>query len=145
MDAFGATLEETRRADLLAHVIDASAPEGEREAMRRSVEATLQEIGADERPRVLVLNKVDLLEEDARDELRTNHPDAVLVSGETGWGLQELGERIERELAHTLRSVNLLVPYANGGSLAELHKPRARSPARTHPRGSECGRSCRRG
>ena len=38
------------------------------------------------------------------------------------WGLQELGERIERELAHTLRSVNLLVPYANGGSLAELHE-----------------------
>ncbi len=121
VDAFGATLEETRRADLLAHVIDASAPEGEREAMRRSVQATLQEIGADDRPRVLVLNKVDLLDAQAREDLRTSHPDAVLVSGETGCGLQELGERIERELAHTLRSVELLVPYANGGSLAELH------------------------
>jgi GTPase len=123
VDAFGATLEETRRADLLAHVIDASAPERVREAMRRSVEETLDEIGAEERPRVLVLNKVDLLDQDAREELRTHHPDAALVSGETGYGLRELGERIERELVHTLRSVELLVPYENGGSLlAELHE-----------------------
>ncbi len=86
------------------------------------MEETLQEIGAGERPRVLVLNKVDLLDENAREDLRTHHPDAVLVSGETGRGLDELGERIERELAHTLRSVELLVPYANGGSLAELHE-----------------------
>src|SRR6202167_2012130 len=122
VDAFGATLEETRRAELLAHVIDASAAEEEREAMRRSVEETLREIGGDERPRVLVLNKADLLDEAQREELRTSHPEAVLVSGETGYGLQELGERIARELAHTLRSVELLVPYANGGSLAELHE-----------------------
>jgi GTP-binding protein HflX len=122
VDAFGATLEETRRAELLAHVIDASAPEDEMEAMRRSVEETLEEIGADERPRVLVLNKVDLLVQDAREDLRTHHPDAVLVSGATGAGLAELGERIERELAHTLRPVELLVPYADGTSLAELHE-----------------------
>src|ERR1035437_3169005 len=122
IDAFGATLEETGRAELLVHVSDASAPEDEMEAMRRSVEETLREIGVDERPRVPVLNKVDLLDERAREDLRTNHPDAVLVSGETGYGLHELGERIERELAHTLRPVDLLLPYANGGSLAELHE-----------------------
>ena len=45
----------------------------------------------------------------------------MLVSGVSGEGLAELGERIERELAHTLRTLNLLVPYADGGSLAELH------------------------
>jgi GTP-binding protein HflX len=122
VDAFGATLEETRRAELLAHVVDASAPEDEREAMRRSVEETLQEIGAEESPRLLVLNKVDLLDKDAREDLRTHLPEAVLVSGEMGYGLTELGERIERELAHMLRSVELLVPYTSGGSLAELHE-----------------------
>ncbi len=122
VDAFGATLEETRRADLLAHVIDASAPEEEREAMRRSVQETLEEIGADESARVLVFNKVDLLSAEEREELWVSHPEAVLVSGESGFGLAELGERIERELAHMLRSVELLVPYANGGSLAELHE-----------------------
>lgn len=122
VDAFGATLEETTRAELLLHVIDASAPEQEREAMCRAVEATLREIGADGHARVLVLNKVDLLDEEGRENLRITHPGAVLVSGESGWGLEELGERIERELAHMLRPVELLVPYANGGSLAELHE-----------------------
>jgi len=122
VDAFAATLEETRRADLLAHVLDASAPEEQAEAMRRSVEQTLQEIGAGERPRLLVLNKIDLLDRQQRDELRLRQPEAVLVSGVTGEGLQELGERIEQELRHTLRRLELLVPYADGGSLAELHE-----------------------
>jgi len=122
VDAFGATLEETRRAELLVHVLDGSAEEQQREIMKHSVEQTLEEIGAGERPRVLVLNKVDLLGAEARDELRLRHPDAVLVSGETGEGLPELCERLERELAHTLRRLELLVPYADGGSLAELHE-----------------------
>ncbi len=122
VDAFGATLEETRRADLLAHVLDGSAPAGTSAIMRRSVERTLEEIGAGERPRLLVLNKVDLLDAQSRDELRLRHPDAVLVSASTGEGLGELCTRIERELAHTLRSVELLVPYSAGGSLAELHE-----------------------
>jgi GTPase len=122
IDAFTATLEETGRAQLLAHVLDASAPEAKAEAMRHAVEQTLEEIGAGERPRLLVLNKVDLLDEGEREELRLRHPDAVLVSGVTGEGLEELGERIEQELRHTLRHVELLVPYADGGSLAELHE-----------------------
>src|SRR6185437_11578599 len=120
VDAFAATLEETRRADLLAHVLDASAPEEQAEVMRQAVEETLQEIGAGDRPRLLVLNKIDLLDSEQRDELRLRHPDAVLVSGVTGEGLEQLGERLERELAHTLRRLELLVPYADGGSLAEL-------------------------
>jgi GTP-binding protein HflX len=121
VDAFGATLEETRLADLLLHVIDASAPETDQTEMRRAVEEVLEEIGAGEGPRVLVLNKVDLLDHDSREELRLRHPNAVLVSGTTGDGLPELEERIEQELRHTLRPMELLVPYTQGGSLAELH------------------------
>jgi GTPase len=122
VDALGATLEETSRAELLAHVLDGSASEEQMEIMRRSVEETLEEIGAGERPRLLVLNKIDLLDDAAREDLRLRHPDAVFVSGVSGEGLEELGERIERQLAHTLRRVDLLVPYADGGSLAELHE-----------------------
>jgi GTP-binding protein HflX len=122
VDAFGATLEETRRAELLVHVLDGSADESQRATMQRSVEQTLEEIGAGEQPRLLALNKVDLLDRQARDDLRLRHPQAVLVSGVTGEGLEELGERIEQELLHTLRSLELLVPYADGGSLAELHE-----------------------
>jgi GTP-binding protein HflX len=121
VDAFGATLEETLRADLLLHVLDASAEPTEMEAMRHAVEEVLQEIGAGESPRVLVLNKADLLDEQTRHELRLRHPEGVLLSGATGEGIEELGERIERELLHTLCPVELLVPYANGASLAELH------------------------
>jgi GTPase len=122
VDAFGATLEETARADLLLHVLDASAPEAEMEAMRRAVEEVLGEIGADCSPRVLVLNKADLLDEPARQELRLRHPEAVLLSGATGAGLEQLAARIESELRHTLCPLDLLVPYASGASLAELHK-----------------------
>ncbi len=135
VDAFGATLEETRRAELLVHVLDASASDEQRETMRHSVEQTLEEIGAGDRPRLLVLNKVDLLDEPARAEVQLRHPDAVLVSGVSGAGLQALGERIERELAHTLRPVDLLVPYADGGSLAELHELAGELDRRDTPEG----------
>jgi GTPase len=131
VDAFAATLEETLRADLLLHVLDAGvggSSSNEMEAMRQAVEEVLEQIGAGEKPRILVLNKVDLLDERARQELRLRHPEAVLVSaagrstsgGEEG--LDDLRERIERELRQTLCPVELLVPYANGGSLAELHE-----------------------
>jgi GTP-binding protein HflX len=135
VDAFGATLEETRRAELLAHVIDASAPEAEMESMRHAVERVLEEIGAGESPRLLVLNKVDLLDEQARHELRLRHPEAVLVSGVSGAGLDELGERIEQEFRRTLCPVELLVPYAHGGSLAELHEIAGEVDRRDTPEG----------
>ena len=122
VDAFGATLEETRRADLLLHVLDAAAPEEQSQTMRRSVESVLEEIGAGETPRLLVLNKVDLLDAQQRSELRLRHPAALQVSGTSGEGLEDLGERIEREFRRTLCPVDLLVPYANGANLAELHE-----------------------
>ncbi|HEY7892969.1 MAG TPA: GTPase HflX [Solirubrobacteraceae bacterium] len=122
VEAFAATLEETRRADLLLHVMDASAREEDSLAMRRSVESVLGEIGADDSPRLLVLNKIDRLTAETRHELQLNHPQAILVSAQTGEGLEALGEAIEREFRRTLRQVELLVPYADGGSLAELHE-----------------------
>jgi GTP-binding protein HflX len=121
VDAFGATLEETRLADLLLHVIDASVPEDEMLEMHRAVEDVLEEIHAGDRPRLLVLNKADLLDDDRRRELGFRHPDAVLVSAVAGEGLEELRDRVEAAFQKTLRPVELLVPYAEGGSLAELH------------------------
>src|SRR5208282_1550616 len=79
VDAFGATLEETRRAELVLHVLDASESEARRVEMRDAVEETLKEIGADEVPWVLVLSKADRLSEEQRKELRIEHPEAVLV------------------------------------------------------------------
>jgi GTP-binding protein HflX len=121
VDAFGATLEETRLADLVLHVVDASVDEDEMLEMIRAVEDVLEEIGAGDRPRVLVLNKADALEAQRRAELGFRHSDGVLVSALTDEGLDLLGERIQEEFERTLRPVELLLPFAEGGRLAELH------------------------
>ena len=121
VDAFAATLEETRLADLILHVVDASAPEEELVAMTSAVDDVLEEIDAGDTPRLLVLNKADQLDDDRRSELAFRHPDAVLVSAITGEGLEALGERIAAEFERTLRDVELLVPYSEGGTLSELH------------------------
>jgi GTPase len=122
VDAFGATLEETRMADLLVHVVDASAPETDLDEMLKAVDAVLTDIGAGEQPRMLVLNKADALEAGAREDVLLRHPDGLLVSALSGEGLEPLGERIEAEFARALRDVELLLPYRDGGQLAELHE-----------------------
>jgi GTP-binding protein HflX len=122
VDAFGATLEETGRADLLLHVIDASAEEEDFETMRQAVEEVLEEIGAGESPRLLVLNKIDLLDEQARHELRLRHPQGIALSAHTGEGLSDLTERIDHDFQRTLCPIELLVPYSHGDSLAEIHE-----------------------
>ncbi len=122
VDAFGATLEETRLADLLLHVVDAAAPEEDLAQMMAAVDAVLGDIGAEEAPRLLILNKVDALDEDGREDLHYRHPDGMAVSALTGEGLEALGERIETEFARALRDVELLLPYRDGARLAELHE-----------------------
>src|ERR1017187_7708918 len=120
--AFAATLEETSRAALIVHVVDASAPEEDVQAMARAVEDVLEEIGAGERPRLLVLNKADLLDELERTRAVNGHRDALLVSANTGEGLEALCERIDEIFVSSLATVELLLPYAEGARLAELHE-----------------------
>ena len=122
VDAFAATLHETREADLILHVVDASADEEEMAEMLRAVDETLDAVGAGERPRLLVLNKADAIDDERREELRFAHPDGMLISAVTGEGVEQLGDRIEEEFRRSLRSVDLLLPYAEGARLAELHE-----------------------
>src|SRR3954453_22593797 len=122
VESFAATLQETIDADLILHVVDAAAPEADRLAMMEAVDDTLHEIGAGERPRLLVLNKIDLLDEEARRELSFRLPDGVQVSAVTGEGLDELAEAVEGRFLASLRTMDLLVPYDQGGSLSELHE-----------------------
>jgi GTP-binding protein HflX len=122
VEAFGATLEETRLADLILHVVDASVPEDELIAMTRAVEDVLLEIAADAVPQILVLAKADRIDDERRTELERRHPDAVLISAVTGEGLETLEQRIEEEFARTLQDVELLIPYDAGARLAELHE-----------------------
>ncbi|HVD40916.1 MAG TPA: GTPase HflX [Solirubrobacterales bacterium] len=122
VEAFKATLEETVLADLILHVVDSSAPEERRLADMQAVDEVLEEIGAGEKPRLLVFNKVDLLNAEEREETELDHPEAVLISAQEGIGLDELRERIERAFEETLTEVELLIPYSEGGRLHELHE-----------------------
>jgi GTP-binding protein HflX len=121
IDAFGATLEETRLADLILHVVDGSVPEEQLLAMIAAVEDVLVEIDAVHAPRVLVLAKADLIDSDRHAQLMRRHPDAVLVSATTGEGVEALTDRIEEEFSRSLQQVELLIPYDEGSRLAELH------------------------
>jgi GTP-binding protein HflX len=122
VEAFKATLEETVNADLILHVVDASAPEDELEQMIRAVDDVLEEIGAGANPRLLVLNKCDLLETDERQVLELRHREGVQVSAVTGEGLDVLKRRIEATFRASLEAVDLLVPFERGSIISELHE-----------------------
>jgi GTPase len=122
VEAFKATLEETVLADLILHVVDASESEPRRLQDMQAVDEVLEEIGAGEKPRLLVLNKADLLDEDQRHDVALAHREAALVSAVSGEGLDDLRERIEAAFAETLTEVDLLIPYTEGGRLHELHE-----------------------
>ena len=121
VEAFKATLEETALADLIVHVVDASEPERQRREAIAAVGAVLEEIGADSVPRLRVYNKVDLLAPTDANELVIRDPESVAISALSGRGLEELQDRIESSFEETLTPLELLLPYSQGATLAELH------------------------
>lgn len=122
VEAFKATLEETSLSDLILLVIDASnGEEGIRREMAAS-DAVLEEIGAGDSPRLLVLNKIDRLDEAGIEDLRIAWPSACLVSALTGTGIEDLLERISTVFEEQMEPVELLVPYEEGARLHELHE-----------------------
>lgn len=125
VDAFASTLEEALSSELVLHVVDASMDEDELAGMIRAVDDVLAEIGVVEQESHLVLNKIDLVDEQRRLELRYRHPEASCVSAVTGEGLSELRVTIGERLAARMVPVELLVPYARGELLDTLHRQAA--------------------
>jgi GTPase len=121
VEGFAATLEETLVADLVLHVADASEPDERLDEMRAAVEAVLHEIGADELPVELVLNKIDAVDPLRRRRLANRFPDALQVSALTGEGLDALRARLAQRFSDRFQDVHLLLPYEKGGKLAELY------------------------
>jgi GTP-binding protein HflX len=121
VEGFASTLEETLVADVVLHVMDAAAPDEEQDRQRAAVDDVLQEIGASELPKVIVLNKVDRLDPLARRRLANRFPDAPQVSALTGEGLGELRAELARRFDDRWERVRMLVPYSEGGRLAELY------------------------
>jgi GTPase len=121
VEGFAATLEETLVADLVLHVVDATVPEARLVEMIAAVDAVLHDIGADELPVELVVNKVDAVDDATRRALANRFPGALQVSALTGEGLDDLRARIADRFSERFEAVRLLLPYKDGGKLNELY------------------------
>ena len=118
VEAFMSTLEVVVDADLLLHVVDASATDcaGQVTAVRDVLEV----IGAAEVPELLVLNKTDIA--DGVEYLLAAHPGSVAVSAATGGGLAHLGAVIGDRLRAAAMTAEFVVPFARGEVMAGLHR-----------------------
>ena len=122
--AFRATLEEVTEADLVIQVLDASSPAVEEQAT--TVDQELAGLGAGDKPRVVVLNKVDLLGPAARRRvvgaLSARYPGVVAISATQGLGFEDLLKAIDAASRGEMVGVDILVPYGSERVLATLRK-----------------------
>jgi len=132
VSAFRATLEEVQRAALILHVSDASSPlSAEQDAQ---VERVLKELEVEGKPRLRVMNKIDLLPPKQRDSLRDD-ANTVHVSAAKGVGMSTLLDRIDQLLSEdAIRRIHLRVPQKEGKTLAML-EARARIYSRAYKDG----------
>ncbi len=120
VEAFRSTLEEVVDADLLVHMVDASAADVE--ARIAAVDAVLAEIDAGDVPHLLVWNKADVADPDALKVLHNAYPGAISISAATGAGIPELLTAIGDRLRALARVSEFVVPYERGDVLAALHR-----------------------
>jgi GTP-binding protein HflX len=122
--AFRATLEEVTEADLIVQVLDASSPAAEEQAA--TVEQILGELGAAGKPRVVALNKVDLLGPASRrraiSALSSRYPGAIPISAIHGSGFPELLDAMDQASRGDIVDLEILVPYGSEKVLAALRK-----------------------
>jgi len=116
--SFHATLEETRRARLLLHVVDASHPAHERQM--EAVREVLAEIGCGDGRVLAVFNKMDVVSDFEAAQLRERHPDACFISALTGEGMDELRRRIRELLLEEAVEMTVRIPFSRGRLLAEV-------------------------
>ena len=119
VEAFRSTLDEVAEADLLLHVVDASAADPEAQ-MRRGPHGA-GEIHAAEVPEILAFNKADLAGSEAK-RLIDRHPGSVAVSASTGEGIDDLVAAVGERLRALSRLVELVVPYDRGDVMAAIHR-----------------------
>jgi GTP-binding protein HflX len=119
VEAFKSTLEETVEADLLVHIVDASADEPGHQYV--SVREVLAEVGSAEVAELVVLNKADLLDDVARARVQKRFDGAVTVSALSGEGLDGLLAALATHVPRPTVDVDLLLPYDRGDVLAALH------------------------
>ena len=120
VEAFRSTLSETAESDLLVHLVDGTDedPAGQIDA----VTEVLEEIDAASVPQLLVINKIDGLDQSARTRLSNLWPEAVQISARDGIGLDGLLGAIAEALSKSLVTLKLAVPYERGDVVAAAHR-----------------------
>lgn len=119
--AFRATLEEIVEANLIVHVVDITHPNASEQAV--IVNQTLAELGATDIPQLVILNKIDQLEEpELATEALAQYPNSLAASARTGYGIEALLNRIEGILQQSRQSSRLLIPYHRGDLVAMMYQ-----------------------
>jgi GTP-binding protein HflX len=118
--SFRSTLDEALEASLLLYVVDASDPTCQ--AQLDVTKAVLREIGAAEVPSLLLLNKVDRLDEAARQELRARFPGAILLSAHAPEDVAALRQEVLDFFEAQMVEAELLIPYASQGRIGEVYE-----------------------
>ncbi|MCS7238862.1 MAG: GTPase HflX [Thermoguttaceae bacterium] len=117
--SFRATLEEARQADLLLHVADAAHPQVLEQI--KAAYRVLEEIGIERKDTILVLNKIDLLEDRSRlDAILNVYPAAIPISAHTGEGMDRLTEAVREALGRLMVELEVETSIANGRLLSFL-------------------------
>ncbi|HWF43866.1 MAG TPA: GTPase HflX [Candidatus Kapabacteria bacterium] len=121
--SFRTTLSEVEEADILLHVVDINSPQFEEQI--EVVSDTLHELGVQNKPTIMVFNKLDLLAEDRKHliaEMRARYPHAVFISAERGIGIEQLKREIENVIAETSFEIVVEIPLAHYDIASRLHE-----------------------
>lgn len=119
VEAFKATLEEVVQADLLLHVVDISHAQAQEQI--DAVNTVLMEIGAAEKPVLMIFNKVDQLAGGIPPLLREKYPNCVAISAKTGEGIAPLLAELGTQLRPIREFLDLRVPQEKAAVIARIH------------------------
>ena len=120
IDAFRSTLEEVSGADLIVHVVDGSHEDPASQIA--AVREVIREIGGAKVPEIIALNKVDIADPEVVRNLQRDESEVVPISVHTGFGIEELVERIERALPRPKVELSVLIPYERGDLVSRMHE-----------------------
>jgi GTP-binding protein HflX len=120
VEAFRSTLDDTKEADVLIHLVDASDPDPEGQIA--AVHEVLGEIDATGMPEQIVFNKIDVADPADVRRLRTLHPGALFISALTGEGVDDLLGAVEERLRSATKLLHLDVPYSRADIIAAAHR-----------------------
>jgi GTP-binding protein HflX len=120
VDAFKSTLEEVSGADVIVHVVDGSHADPFEQI--RAVRAVFNDIGAQELPEIIAINKADVADQEVLMDILRKEPNSYAISVKTGFGIDALIHAIEKTLPRPKIEVDIVIPYNRGDLISAIHE-----------------------